>query len=214
MSMNKILTFFAPKDRKFYALFTQNADNLLATAEALKTLFHTPKNGEWKALIEEIERLEHIGDDITHKIFTQLSLNFITPFDREDIHYLASAMDDVVDYIQAAAQRLELMHIEEITPPMRDLADVVEKCASEVHLAVIGLQEMNYNKTKEILVRIHSLENQADELFDKSISDLYQNEKNAIELLKKQQMIDILETATDKCEDVANVVESILLKYA
>lgn len=214
MSTNKFLKLFAPKDRKFYGLFEQDADNLLATAKALKTLFYSPKNGEWKNLIKEVERLEHIGDDITHQIFKQLSINFITPFDREDIHYLAAAMDDVVDYMQAAAQRLELTHIQAITPPMQQLVDLVEQSALEVHAAVMGLREMNYEKTKQVLVRIHSLENQADEAFDAGISNLYLHETNAIELFKQQQMLDMLETATDKCEDVANVIESILLKYA
>lgn len=214
MNTNKFLKLFAPKDRKFYGLFEQDADNLLATAKALKTLFHTSQNGDWQALIKEVEHLEHIGDDITHQIFKQLSVNFITPFDREDIHYLATAMDDVVDYMQAAAQRLELTHIQAVTEPMRQLVDLVEKSALEVHTAVMGLREMNYEKTNQVLVRIHSLENQADEIFDAGISDLYLHETNAIELLKQQQMLDILEMATDKCEDVANVIESILLKYA
>lgn len=214
MNLNKILTLFAPKDKVFYSLFAKNAENLLLAARTLKELFTIAGNKRRRELIQEIERLEHVGDDITHEIFTQLSINFITPFDREDIHDLATAMDDVVDFIQAAAMRLELTNIDQITEPMTELADLIEKSAVQVHLAVTELKGLDYKKISQILVEIHRLENMADTAFDKGISALFDHEKDPITLIKYQQMIDVLENATDRCEDVANVINSIILKYA
>ncbi|MFN7120273.1 MAG: DUF47 domain-containing protein [Saprospiraceae bacterium] len=214
MNLNKILTLFAPKDRVFYALFAKDAENMLLAARTLKELFTIAGNNRRVELVQEIERLEHVGDDITHEIFTQLSLNFITPFDREDIHALASRIDDVVDYIFAAAMRLDLTNIDKVTEPMTELADLIERCALQVHLAVTELKGLDYKKISEILVEVHRLENLADTAFDKGISDLFDHEKDPITLIKYQQMLDILENATDRCEDVANVINSIILKYA
>ncbi len=214
MNMNKVLTLFSPKDKVFYSLFAKDAENLLLAARTLKELFTIAGNKRRKELIEEITRLEHVGDDITHEIFTQLSINFITPFDREDIQALTSTMDDVVDFIQAAAMRLELTHIEEITEPMTELAGLIEQCAVQVHLAITELKGLDYKKISQILVEIHRLENMADRAFDRGISALFEQEKDPITLIKYQQMIDILENATDRCEDVANVINTIILKYA
>lgn len=214
MNLNKVLNLFAPKDKVFYSLFAKDAENLLLAAKTLKELFTIAGNGRREELITEVERLEHVGDDITHEIFTQLSVNFITPFDREDIHGLASAMDDVVDYIQAAAMRLNLTNIDQISEPMAELANLIEQSALQVHLAVQELRGMDYKKISQILVEIHRLENLADDAFDRGISALFDFEKDPITLIKYQQMLDVLENATDRCEDVANVINTIILKYA
>jgi len=214
MNLNKVLTLFAPKDKVFYGLFAKDAENMLLAARTLKELFTIAGNKRRAELVQEVERLEHVGDDITHEIFTQLSVNFITPFDREDIHSLASTIDDVVDYIQAAAMRLDLTNIDQITEPMVELADLIERCAVQVHLAVTELKGMDYKKISQILVEVHRLENLADTAFDKGISALFDHEKDPIALIKYQQMLDVLENATDRCEDVANVINSIILKYA
>ncbi|MBL7791552.1 MAG: DUF47 domain-containing protein [Saprospiraceae bacterium] len=212
MNLNQLLTFFAPKNANFQVLFSKSSANLVEAAKTLRELFHTDVASVRHDLINRIEALEHKGDNITHEIFKELSSNFITPFDREDIHYLASSLDDVLDYIHTSAQRLELMKITTITAPMKELADILVTSALEIDKAMGMLKNVHSDGFKQILVNIQSLENQADAVFDHAIAELYANETDAIVLMKYQQVIDHLETATDKCEDVANVIETIMIK--
>lgn len=212
MNLNQLLTFFAPKNANFQVLFSKSSANLVEAAKTLRELFHTDVASVRHDLINRIEALEHKGDNITHEIFKELSSNFITPFDREDIHYLASSLDDVVDYIHTSAQRLELMKITTISAPMKELADILVASAFEIDKAMGMLKNVHSDGVKQLLVNIQSLENQADAVFDHAIAELYANETDAIVLMKYQQVIDHLETATDKCEDVANVIETIMIK--
>src|SRR5690606_31006777 len=150
---------------------------------------------------------------ITHEIFTELSSNFITPFDREDIHYLASSLDDIVDYIHGSTKRLLMYKIEEYPISMQQLADIILRSAQEIEVAVSELKSLeNVLRIREALVRINSLENNADDVFDGAIASLFQEEKDAIKIIKVKEILSNMETATDKCEDVANVIETILVK--
>ena len=213
MGLDNILSFLIPKDKKFFSLFAKSSENLVAISKVFNELLNTPEPDKRIELIKKIADLEHIGDNITHEIFTELSINFITPFDREDIHYSASSLDDIVDYIHGSAKRLELYKIEEFTLEMRQLADIIEQSAVEVHIAVSGLKGMsNIVRVKEALVKINSLENHADDVFDGAIASLFIEEKDAIKLIKVKEILLNMETATDKCEDVANVIETILIK--
>lgn len=213
MALESILSFFIPKDKKFFVLFEKASKNLVDISRVFNELLNTGAPDRRVELIKSISDLEHVGDNITHEIFTELSTNFITPFDREDIHYLASSLDDIVDYIHGSAKRLQLYKIEEYTLEMQQLAEVIEKSAVEVHAAVStlkGLQDVV--RLKEALVRINSLENQADDIFDGAIAQLFINEKDAVKVIKIKEVLANMETATDKCEDVANVIETILIK--
>lgn len=214
MRLNAILTFFAPKEKKFNDLFARSAANLLEAAQTLRELFNCEDPKTRLDLIRQIHTLEHTGDNITHEIFTELSKTFITPFDREDIHYLASSLDDVVDYMHSSAQRLELTKIKTITEPMRALSNVIEAQAIEINKAISNLNNLQLDRVKDVMVRIHSLENEADDIFDGGIAYLFEHETNAIEVIKQQQMLDHLEMATDKGEDVANAIETIVIKYS
>lgn len=214
MNLNKVLTLFAPKDRIFYALFAKDAENLLLATRTLKELFTTAGNGRREALIEEIRQLERTGGDLTQEIFNQLSINFITPFDREDIHELTRAMYDVIDLIQAAAMRLDISRITEVTKPMMDLADLIEAGVIKVQLAINELKGLDYKKISAILKEIHQIEEQADEVFDNAIRALFDKEKDPIMLVKNQQVLEMLENATDRCDEVAKVINAIILKYA
>lgn len=210
-----IFQFFQPKDKVFFALFEKATANLINISKALTEMVSTTSPARKKELIREIERLEHVGDSITHETFKELSSNFITPFDREDIHALISAIDDVADYIHGSSKRIELYKVEVMTPSIIKLAELIEKCAEELHVAVIELKNMkNINKIKEACVRINSIENHADDIFDMEIGKLFEEEKNAVELIKMKEVLSALETATDMCEDAANVLESILVKNA
>lgn len=215
MSVNPILQYFVPKDRKFYPLFESASANLVAISKVLVEALTTPSGEKRLSFIREIEKLEHVGDEITHKIFQEVSTTSITPFDREDIQHLASAMDDVVDYIHGSAKRIELYKVDPIHPSMIKLSELILQSAEEINIAVCALRSMkNIIRIKESLVRVNSLENHADDIFDNAVARLFEDEKNAIEIIKIKEVLSALETATDKCEDVVNVIESIIVKQA
>lgn len=214
MSLN-IFQYFTPKDKKFFPLFEKAAANLVVTSKTLVELVNTTSADRRRELYKEIERLEHVGDSITHETFNELSANFITPFDREDIHALVSSVDDVVDFIHGSTKRMELYKIETMTPPIIKLAELILKAAEEINTAVIELKNLkNISKIKEATVRINSIENHADDVFDTALARLFEEEKNAVEVIKMKDVLSALETATDKCEDAADVINSILVKHA
>ncbi len=215
MSLNSILQYFVPKDRVFFPLFEQASANLIQLGEKLKEAVNTEDEAKRNELYRQIEDLEHKGDEITHQIYLELGKNFITPFDREDIHQLASAIDDVADYIHGSATRMNLYKINNITQPIKDLADLTSQACYDVDKAVRELRNLkNIRNIADSCVRINSLENQADKVFDKAVADLFEYEKDAVTLIKYKEVLSALETATDKCEDAANVMESILVKHA
>lgn len=215
MNLQSILKAFLPEDKKFFSLFEQSAANLLQISVVLCEAVNTSSPEKRKELIKEIERLEHVGDNIAHNIFHELSTNFITPFDREDIHQLASVIDDVLDYIHGSAKRIQLYKIETMTPAIVKLAELINKSAEELNNAVLAMRDMkNPGRIREACVKINSIENHADDIFDIEIAKLFEEETNAVEIIKMKDVLQSLETATDKCEDAANVLESIIVKNA
>ncbi len=214
-SLNSIFQYFVPKDRIFFLLFEQAATNLSKMGETLVEAVNTSNVDDRNIKIKEIEELEHRGDDITHQIFLELSKNFITPFDREDIHYLASAIDDVADYIHGSTNRILYYKVEFISEYIKKLAELINQSTKELEAAVRELRDMkNLRKITDACVRINSIENQSDYVFDTAVAYLFEFETNAIELIKQKEVLSTLEKATDKCEDAANVIESIIVKYA
>jgi predicted phosphate transport protein (TIGR00153 family) len=213
--MNNIFSFFTPKDKKFQPLFEQAGSNVLKIADTLLVVLTTSDLEKRKEAIKEVERLEHVGDDITHSIFIELSKNFITPFDREDIHSLASAIDDIADFIHASAGNIELYNVVKIGDPMVKLAELLVEMCSDLEKAIKELRSFkNIRVIADACVRINSAENQADYVCNLAIARLFEFETNAIELIKQKEILQTLELATDKCEDAANVLESILVKNA
>lgn len=215
MGLNGIFQYFVPKDRKFFPLFEQASANIIKLGEALIQLVNTDDEIKRKEYTKLIEDLEHRGDEITHQIFLELGKNFITPFDREDIHALASAIDDIADYIHGSASRMQLYKVQVMTTPIKKLAELILQGCQDVDKAVGELKNLkNIRLITDSCVRINSVENQADYVFDTAVGDLFEYEKDAIALIKYKEVLSALETATDKCEDVANVLESILVKNA
>jgi len=213
--MAGILQFFIPQDKKFFPLFERASGNLLAISKVLVEALSTSSPEKRKELIKEIERLEHVGDAVTHEIFDELSANFITPFDREDIHKLVSSLDDVVDFIHGSAKQVELYKVTEIHTSFIKLAELIHQGSEELNKAVIGLREMkNVSRIREACVRINSIENHADDIFDMTIAQLFEEEKDAIKIIKTKEILYTLEAATDMCEDAANAISSIVIKYA
>src|SRR5689334_25373599 len=170
MGLNSIMKIFMPKDRIFYSLFEQVAHTVAKMGKVMKEVVTEPDFDKRAALIAQIEDLEHVNDDYTHKIFTELGRNFITPFDREDIHYLASALDDIADYIFASAKKINFYRVNPNDSGLQKLADMIEQSALQVKTAVSELRDMkNMRQMTEALVKINSIENQADDIFDMSI---------------------------------------------
>ena len=213
--MNNIFKFFNPKDKKFQPLFEQDIKNLVLISEELVSALTTEDLDQRQVHFKEIERLEQTGDDITHSIFLELSKNFITPFDREDIHALVSAIDDVADYIFATSLNANLYKIHTFGPEMILLAQLISQMCKDLEIAILELRNLNNTEIiADVCIRINKGESQADYLCNTAIARLFVNETDAIELIKQKEILQTLEMATDKCDDAANVLESILIKNA
>lgn len=215
MSLNSIFQYLVPKDRKFIPLLESASSNLVDVSKVLYDMLTTSDPVRRTEMIRQIEKLEHKGDEITHTIFNELAATFITPFDREDIQYLASGLDDILDYIHGSAKRIELYKIDPIHPAMVKLAELIVQASQEINNAVGGLRSMrNIPRIRESMVKVNSIENHADDLFDNAVARLFEDEKNAVEIIKLKEVLSALETATDKCEDVVNTIETIIVKQA
>jgi hypothetical protein len=215
MSLSSILKLFQPKDRIFYGLFEKVVETNTLMGKKLKELVNTPDFNERQNIINHLEALEHTNDDNTHNIFTELGRNFITPFDREDIHALASSLDDIADYIYASAKKINFYKVDPMEQGFQKMADVISQGTECIHSAVMELRNMkNVNSITNALVKVNSLENQADDIYDMCIEKLFATEPDAKEVIKKREIYQVMEIVTDKCEDAANVIESIVIKYA
>lgn len=215
MGINTIFKIFLPKDRVFYGLFEQAATNVTAMGKLLEEMVFEPDASKRGAISKSIEDYEHKNDELTHQVFQELSRNFITPFDREDIHYLATALDDVADYIWASAKKIQFHGVNPADQGIQKMAEVIRQSATEIGNAVSQLRELKHpEKITESLVKINSMENHADDIFDMSIKNLFESENDFKELIRRREVYTVMEVATDKCEDVANVIETIIVKYA
>jgi len=214
--MSGILSYFLPKDKVFYSLFEEASDNLQDIAKKLVQVVNEPEFNKRAVLIKEMEDIEHKNDEVTHRIFIELGRNFITPFDREDIHALASALDDIADYIYSAAKKINFYKIDPISDQgIQKTAEAIKEAVAAVKEAVMELRNLkNTQKIIECVIKINSIENSADDIFDMSIERLFESDVDAKELIKRREIYQVMETATDKCEDAGNVIESIVVKYA
>jgi predicted phosphate transport protein (TIGR00153 family) len=191
MSLNSIFQYFVPKDKKvFFPLFEQAAGNVVIMANKLIEAVNSTDQPIRETLFNEIDKLENVGDEITHQIYLELSKNFITPFDREDIASLTGAIDDVADYIQGSANRMSLYNIVEMTPAIQKLADLILLGAVEMDKAIKELKDLkNVRNIADSCIRINSIENQADDVFDRAVADLFLYEKDAIKLIKYKEIL-------------------------
>ncbi|PZP51113.1 MAG: DUF47 domain-containing protein [Pseudopedobacter saltans] len=206
---------FMPKNKVFYELFEDVARVVKEIGITLNQMVNESDKDKRAVFLSKIEDLEHKNDDNTHKIFTELGRNFITPFDREDIHSLASALDDIADYIYGTAKKIHIYSVNPNDTAIQKMADLIEQGTKEIEVAVNGLRDMkNLRKMTEAMVKINSVENQADDVYDLGIEKLFETENDIKTLIKKREIFSSMETVTDKCEDAANVIESIIIKYA
>lgn len=209
------MKLFMPKERVFYSLFEEVAENVDSMGKLLNGVVHEDDYDRRASMILQLENQEHLNDEYTHRIFTELGRNFITPFDREDIHYLASALDDICDYIYSAAKKINFYKVDPHDEGIRKMASLIEQGSGQIRIAVMELRNMNdLRKITDALVLVNSIENQADDIFDRSIERLFETEPDAKEVIKKREIYQVMEIVTDKCEDATNVIESIIIKYA
>jgi len=204
---------FVPKELKFFDLHEASAKNIVKAAQALKEMIETWQFIDSRAA--EITELEHEGDTITHQIISLLHRTFVTPFDREDIALLAHTMDDVIDFIHAAADAMFIYKIKEPTVRAKELADIILQGANEMEKAVSGLRKRSQlQMVQERCVEINRLENMADRVYRAGMAELFDNTDDIAEIIKWREIYGHMESATDRCEDVANVLEGVALKHA
>lgn len=215
MALNTFGKIFMPKNKIFYELFEEVATTVLTMGTILRQVMYEPDRARRSVLISQLEDLEHKNDDTTHRIFTELGRNFITPFDREDIHSLTSALDDICDYIYGSAKKINFYNVNPDDTGIRKMADLVCDACVEIKTAVYGLRDMkNLRRMTEAMVRVNSIENQADDIYDLNLERLFENENDMKIFIKKREIYQAMEIVTDKCEDAANTIESIIVKYA
>jgi len=204
---------FMPKQEKFFGLFEESARNMVKASEALREMIHT-----WELVdgrVAEITELEHKGDTITHQIMEQVHRTFVTPFDREDIALLAHTMDDVTDFIHATADAMFIYKIDRPSQRARELADIIVQATAELEKAVHGLRHRaDLKRILEQCVEINRLENMADRVFRSAMAELFEDTVDITLVIKWREIYEHMESATDRCEDVANVLEGVALKHA
>jgi hypothetical protein len=202
---------FLPKEEKFFELFKQQAENLKNGIEALQDLVDNYVDVEKK--YQKIKEIEHKGDIITHDIFTKLRETFITPLEREDIHELASGMDDVLDCVEGVASRLNYFKVEQPTSEIIKLVGIIDQAVRQIYEAVSRLEKLGH--VHAFCQEINNLENQADDICREATANLFEQTKKVEqlkELIKLKEIYNRLEIASDRCEDVANVIEGIIVK--
>jgi uncharacterized protein len=216
MNIDKLLKFFVPKDHSFFPLFENGAQSMVKAAELLKELMASKGFEEHDRIYKEIKDVEHAGDDITDEIYQQLNKSFITPFDREDIHELASEMDDVIDSINGIGRRICLYRPKKLIPLYEEMAEEIYQAAKEIESAIYCLREPIDNKEKIAATceKVTAIEHKADELYYVGISELFEKEEDPKELLKNNKILEILERCVDEEEDVTDTLKSILIKMA
>ena len=201
---------FIPREDEYFDLFLQISGKIQAAADKLVEMFEGPASG-YDSSSKNIKSLEHECDELTHTITRKLNKSFITPFDREDIYSLSVRLDDVCDYIDAAARAVVMYDIKAVDVHAQHLTVVIQKLAREINSAVSLLKKSDGMKPH--LLEIQRLENDADEIYFRGIADLFKNGTDPVTIIKLKELYEILENATDICESVGNIMESIVLKH-
>jgi uncharacterized protein len=215
MNLDKIFGFLLPKDHKFFPLFNEAADNLVLASELLIKLIRENDFTKREEYIRQIKEAEHKGDDITRNLLDELNGTFITPFDREDIHVLISTMDDVIDYIHTASTRIHFYKLPSFPHEFVAIADCIHSANKEIQFVLRSVKNVSdFIKFKDSCIKIDAYESEVDYLYQEFLSNLFELETNAINLIKKRDILASLEKAIDKCDDVANVFSSIIVKIS
>ncbi len=209
------LKFFQPKDKIFQNLFEQTADIAVKTSEVFLQAMKETDEKRFE-ILAQTGHLEHQADDLAHNLYVELGKNFITPFDREDIHELAAAMDDVVDYIDEVGNKMKNYEFTEFNEYVLKIAELNDESVKELRNAIFGLRDMkNLHKVTDSCLKVHGYESKVDLLYNQAMGDLVRNNKdNPVKIIVMKDLYEELELASDKCQDASNVIESIVIKYS
>ena len=213
MALKDLLQFFVPKDKTFYPLFEQASKNLILLSETLHEAVNI--KGDRVEYHNKIDELVGSIEESTHKMNLELSKNFITPLDREDIHALITSINEVASFIYKASNKMRLYQVEKITKSIRKLTEISLDCCNQIGNAVAELKEMkNLNNINTAVKKINKLEEKADVVYDKALADLFENEVDLKNIIKYKEVLSALHNSTDKCRVVARTLEAISVKHA
>lgn len=213
MKLDQIFSFLVPKDRKFFPLFNDAADNMVLASELLIKLVRERDLDQRLDYMKQIKDVEHVGDDITRKLLNELNGTFITPFEREDIHELINNMDDVVDYIHASSKRINLYKLSSIPDEFVWIADRIHSANKEIQNVLRSVRSVHdFKKHIHCNEKISEYESEVDDIYQEYLSKLFDQEGNAIDLIKKRDILTTLEKAIDKCDDVGNIFSGLIVK--
>jgi predicted phosphate transport protein (TIGR00153 family) len=199
-----------PKEEQYFSFFSQMTSYIDDAAKALVEMLND-NGSNHAAYLKRIKDIEHECDDLTHSISTKLNKSFITPFDREDIYLLSGALDDIVDLIDDAARAMVMYDVHESTAPARHFADVIQRMAVQLHEIVSMLSKPNGISPR--LVELHRLENEGDEIYHTAVAELFRSASDPLTVIKWKDIYEKLEAAVDRCENVANIIESVIIKH-
>lgn len=204
---------FIPRQEQFFDLFQESAQNMVAAARSLRDMINSWEHVEGK--VAEITELEHKGDSITHEIMSRLNRTFVTPFDREDIVQLAHSLDDVTDFIHAASDSMLLYKVNRPGGRAKELADIIVQATEEVERVLPQLRKrIDLSSVLKRCVEINRLENVADRVYRAAMAELFDDSTDMAHIIKWREIYAHMESATDRCEDVANVLEGVAIKHA
>ena len=202
---------FLPREEQYFSLFAQMTSYINDAANTLVEML-SHRDGDYQEYAHRIKIIEHACDDLTHNVATRLNQSFITPFDREDIYMMSKALDDVVDLIDGAARAVVMYDIHEITEPAQQLAGVIQRMARQLHEVVSILDKPKGVTTR--LVELHRLENEGDDIYQSAVAGLFHDTRDPLTVIKWKDVYERLEAAVDRCENVANIIEGVIIKHS
>jgi predicted phosphate transport protein (TIGR00153 family) len=215
MIFDRILHRLLPTDEHFYDLFEEQSKLLIAASELVQKLARAKTPAERDKFRTQISVVEHQADDVAHQVFSELNSTFVTPFDREDIHQLASALDDIIDHIDGSAGRISLYKLKKVPESMVRLIDILHLSIAELDKGIRLLRDLKeVEGLQRVFKTVNEYENEADAVFEKAVAELFDKVKDPIQIIKLKEIYVGFETATDMCEDAANVLEGIFIKHA
>lgn len=200
-----------PREEQYFTLFAQMTSYINDAARTLVEMLAL-QNSDFQEYVQRIKSIEHACDDLTHNIATRLNQSFITPFDREDIYMMSKALDDVVDLIDGAARSIVMYDIRQATDYARQLAGVLQRMALQLHEVVSILQKPK--GVTERLIELHRLENEGDDIYQRAVGGLFHENRDPLEVIKWKDVYEKLEAAIDRCENVANIIEGVIIKHS
>ena len=213
MSLNALMRWLKPREMVFFDLLESAASNAYQASQLFDLEIRTGDPVRFAELRRQMKDLEHIGDDLTREIMDRLNQTFVTPIDREDIMQLAHAIDDVVDKIHAVCERLILYRIGHVMPAVTEMSSLIVEGSGEILHLIRSLRNMsNQKEIQDRIRRVHTLENKADSIYHAALAQIFENPKDPIELIKWKELYERLEKATDRCEAVASIIQSIVIE--